>query len=378
MMNEKEWIEFFELTQGRQPSQEDYQKALAAGEFKPNPNPVNQAQIQEGPKPVAQEIAPSQAPQAPGSSSSQVQASVPGQAPTSAPGQVAAGNPVPSARPVAPSAPNAGVPNPAPASPSLQNQASLTEVVVPQAKKPSAFKKMGQAFKKKDDKKGLPLWLNIGIMVVIALAFLGFGFWGHHSQKQVVSKLADGDWELKESAYYKDGDWEPYFNNGKFKYDKDTRSDSENSQISFNYYLSNKDGNFVLYNYFEGGSQAVSFSSYEHPTRTLTVNKQKHTASHRTDDDYAYMYSPAKPEKSENLDSYKVRYFRDGDELTFVYYDGSEPYYKETYRSMSKSKAKNIRSKVQKNYKDLEDYAKDPYGDDSDDSKSGTNGFQVG
>ncbi len=35
MMNEKEWAEFFELTQGRKPLPEDYQKAASAGEFKP-------------------------------------------------------------------------------------------------------------------------------------------------------------------------------------------------------------------------------------------------------------------------------------------------------------------------------------------------------
>lgn len=361
MMNEKEWAEFFELTQGRKPLPEDYQKAASAGEFKP------ETTVQATEQAKAQEIPNQAIPEQ--TAAPQTQASTPLQ---TQPANQAINTGV-----ATPNAP-AGTTNPT--APLVQGQPLAAASVARQANKTSAFKKMGQVFKKKGGKKGWPLWLNIGIMVLIALALLGAGFWGHHSQRQLTTKLANGDWELKESAYYKDGDWDTYYENGNFKDDKDTRAGSDSSEVTFKYYLSNKDGNFVLYNYFDASSDSVSFSSYEHPTRTLTVNKQKQTASHRTDDDYAYLYSPSKPEKSESLDDYKVRYFRKGDELIFVYYDGSKPYYRETYRSMSTSQAKTVRSKVQKSYKNLEDYVKEQYddGDDNSSSNSGTSGFQAG
>ena len=129
MMNEKEWAEFFELTQGRKPLPEDYQKAASAGEFKP------ETTVQATEQAKAQEIPNQAIPEK--TATPQTQASTPLQ---TQPANQAINTGV-----ATPNAP-AGTTNPT--APLVQGQPLAAASVARQANKTSAFKKMGQVFKK--------------------------------------------------------------------------------------------------------------------------------------------------------------------------------------------------------------------------------------
>lgn len=344
MMNEKEWAEFFELTQGRKPQPEDYQKAALAGEYQPDQTVVELAN-----QTPAEGLNKQQEPSIPVSATGPTEQNP--QPMTAATGAMSI-----SSQPQV-TAPANGPASPAPA---------MAPIAAPA--KPSVFKKMGQAFKRKDGHKGWPLWLNIGIMVVIALVLLILGIFAHSSQEKASQKDISGDWQLTETAYYKSDDWTTFSRDGKIV-DGDSQSDYEN--VQFDTYLTSKNGGLVSYNATTvstyNGDYIFAFASPAHPSLTFNINKKGQAVEVRIDDDDYFNYYPAKTKDHVPFDDLKAKFFVKDQELTIVYYDDDQPYFKETYKSISGARAKKAKRNAKDYYISYKDFYNKVNGDDSDD-----------
>ncbi|MFC3932341.1 hypothetical protein ACVR0S_00035 [Streptococcus dentapri] len=330
-MNEKEWAEFFELTQGRKPETIDYLEAELAGEFIPDKKEAETTTA--SPQQVDQVQTTPPAVQADGS----IGSSVPNQAAVAAP-------------------------------------------------KPKKFANFFKA--KKEGEKGWPLWLNIGIAAFIALILLIFGISGYYAQKNLLAKDIKGDWQLTKSAYYDDGNWETFSKNGEVV---DSKYKSDYEDVTLYTYLTSKNGNLVSYNHTDLSDYDFYFASTAHPSLTLNINKDEQTIKARIDDDDYKEYYPVNYDEHTDFDDLEARYFVEDHKLTIVYYDDNEPYYMETYKSLSSSNARKEKRDAKNNYMSFKEFQKELkksyysyYGydyddDDSSDSKdSGNKDFQAG
>lgn len=375
MMNEKEWTEFFELINGRKPSAEDLEQAKQAGEFVPEAKPSQDHQSAQAT--MAQTV-PSQEPVKPSSASQ-------------------------------PAAPAAGQP---------QAQAFVAQgQAIPQTPaKPK--KKFSNLFKKPAGKKAWPLWLNISLTVLAAAVLIGLGALAVSSQKAAYTQEIAGDWELKEAAFYNNGEWDdPFYKNGQ----SETYTDETSGNTTVDFFLSASNNTIKSYsnatlddiaklakeNKVELPEKLLnpSFSRPSQPTITFTASKDSNKLDIRADDNdykeyypmyanneasvfgvltklYTYDdYSSDSEEVKDDLDELEAKYYIIDDELKIVYFDDDEPFYMETYTAMSQAKAKQAKETAKQNFITLEDWSNmevDEKGNIGSGSSSDRSAFQAG
>ncbi|MGT2930468.1 hypothetical protein ACVR1G_09630 [Streptococcus dentasini] len=362
MMNEKEWAEFFELVNGRKPEAADYVKAEAAGEYIPD-QPKQAGQTVDTPAEQPTQIEPESSELQP--ESSQVQENQQQEQPPQLTDQAPVNNMTVSQNS------NTAVLN------------SFGQPVMPAPQKPKRFPNLFY----KEGQKGWPIWLNIGIMVIIAVLLLTLGILGFRGQEKAAQKNIEGDWELVETAYYDDGGWDTFSQNSRIvdsKYKEDTKG------LKINTFLSSKNGNLVSYNYItfppalqdELPDDVYATASLADPALTLNVKTKEHRIETRIEDSKFYNYYLADPDEPLQLDDWKAKYFINDNQLTIVYFEHGEPYFKETYKSMTKQEAKKAKNKAKNGYEAYHDLLDEYYGDDeeySDDSDyRGGGEFQAG
>lgn len=375
MMNEKEWTEFFELINGRKPSAEDLEQAKQAGEFVPE---AKASQDHQPAQATMAQTVPSQEPVQPSSASQ-------------------------------PAAPAAGQP---------QAQAFVAQgQAIPQTPaKPK--KKFSNLFKKPAGKKAWPLWLNISLTVLAAAVLIGLGALAVSSQKAAYTQEIAGDWELKEAAFYNNGEWDdPFYKNGQ----SETYTDETSGNTTVDFFLSASNNTIKSYsnatlddiaklakeNKVELPEKLLnpSFSRPSQPTITFTASKDSNKLDIRADDNdykeyypmyanneasvfgvltklYTYDdYSSDSEEVKDDLDELEAKYYIIDDELKIVYFDDNEPFYMETYTAMSQAKAKQAKETAKQNFITLEDWSNmevDEKGNIGSGSSSDRSAFQVG